>query len=155
MIGVSAHSVVLAAPATACSRPRGALSTYDIGSGFQVGLMRAGQTEPAWATPIARPSPPRARSSAGARERYERAGDLFKVLSVPARLAIVDLLSSEDCFVHEVMEATGLSQPNASHHLRILRDAGLVRRARSGRKFAYALSSVHVARMVRDALAEQ
>jgi ArsR family transcriptional regulator, arsenate/arsenite/antimonite-responsive transcriptional repressor len=57
----------------------------------------------------------------------------FKALSDPTRVAIVNRLSgaSEVC----VCELTGvfdLSQPTISHHLRILREAGLVESARRG-----------------------
>jgi DNA-binding transcriptional ArsR family regulator len=86
-------------------------------------------------------------------ERYERVGDLFRILASPARLAIVDLLSKEECFVHQLVEATGLSQPNVSQHLRILREAGLVRRARRGRQTVYALRDDHVAHIIKDAIA--
>lgn len=62
----------------------------------------------------------------------EELARLFKALSEPARLAIV-LALSDDCRpVSDVVEATGLPQPLVSHHLRILRDAGLARPDRRG-----------------------
>jgi len=57
---------------------------------------------------------------------------LFKALSEPARLSIVLALSDECRPVSDVAGATGLPQPLVSHHLRILRDAGIARPDRRG-----------------------
>jgi DNA-binding transcriptional ArsR family regulator len=57
---------------------------------------------------------------------------LFKALSEPARLSIVLALSDECRPVSDVAAATGLPQPLVSHHLRILRDAGVARPDRRG-----------------------
>lgn len=56
----------------------------------------------------------------------------FKALSEPARLSIVLALTDECRPVSDVVEITGLPQPSVSHHLRILRDAGLARAERRG-----------------------
>lgn len=53
---------------------------------------------------------------------------LLKALADPTRLRILSLLSrheGEVC-VFEIVESFTLEQPTISHHLRILRDAGLV-----------------------------
>src|ERR687885_413293 len=51
----------------------------------------------------------------------------FKALADPARVAIVNRLAgSETCCVCQLTEPLGLSQPTVSHHLRVLREAGLV-----------------------------
>ena len=62
---------------------------------------------------------------------------VFKALSDPTRVAIVSRLTSgEQCCVCDLTDAFDLSQPTVSHHLRILRDAGLVEAERRG-TFAY------------------
>ena len=86
-------------------------------------------------------------------DRYGAAGELFKALSSPVRLAIVDLLAAEPRHVHQLVELTGLTQPHVSQHLRVLRHAGVVRGVRRSREIAYALRDEHVAHIVRDALA--
>jgi ArsR family transcriptional regulator len=57
----------------------------------------------------------------------------FKALADPTRVAIVNCLSATDevcvCTLTETFE---LSQPTISHHLKILRDAGLVEASRRG-----------------------
>lgn len=56
----------------------------------------------------------------------------FKALADPTRLAIMNQLAgSEECCVCN-LEPLGLSQPTISHHLKILRDAGLVESTRRG-----------------------
>ena len=61
----------------------------------------------------------------------------FKALADPTRVAIVSRLASgEQCCVCDLTDAFELSQPTISHHLRILRDAGLVDAERRG-TFAY------------------
>lgn len=59
-------------------------------------------------------------------EAAELAG-LFKALADPTRVAIVNRLASlgEVC-VCDLTAAFELSQPTVSHHLRVLREAGLV-----------------------------
>src|ERR671929_925654 len=53
----------------------------------------------------------------------------FKALSDPARVAIVNRLAgADDVCVCEFR--LGLSQPTVSHHLKVLREAGLVEVAR-------------------------
>jgi ArsR family transcriptional regulator, zinc-responsive transcriptional repressor len=85
--------------------------------------------------------------------RYESAGELFKALGSPVRLALVDLLATRPRYVHELVEMTGLTQPHVSQHLRVLRQAGVVRGVRRHREIAYALRDERVARIVREALA--
>jgi ArsR family transcriptional regulator, arsenate/arsenite/antimonite-responsive transcriptional repressor len=57
----------------------------------------------------------------------------FKALADPTRIAIVNQLSAADeVCVCNLTAAFDLSQPTVSHHLRILRDAGLVESTRRG-----------------------
>jgi ArsR family transcriptional regulator len=63
----------------------------------------------------------------------------FKALADPTRLAIVNQLAAADeCCVCQ-LEALGVSQPTVSHHLRILREAGLVEGERRGTWVYYRL----------------
>jgi ArsR family transcriptional regulator len=57
----------------------------------------------------------------------------FKALADPTRVAIVNRLSTGDeVCVCELNAAFDLSQPTISHHLKLLRDAGLVSSTRRG-----------------------
>jgi ArsR family transcriptional regulator len=58
---------------------------------------------------------------------------LFKALSDPTRVAIVNRLACcDECCVCDLTSVFDLSQPTVSHHLRVLRDAGLVEAERRG-----------------------
>ena len=62
-------------------------------------------------------------------EAAEALAARFKALSDPARVAIVNRLAgAEDVCVCEFR--LGLSQPTVSHHLKVLREAGLIEVAR-------------------------
>jgi len=57
----------------------------------------------------------------------------FRALSDPTRVAIVNrLAAAPECCVCDLTAAFDLSQPTISHHLRILREAGLVEATRRG-----------------------
>ena len=57
----------------------------------------------------------------------------FKALADPTRVAIVNCLSAADeVCVCNLTETFDLSQPTISHHLKILREAGLVESSRRG-----------------------
>ena len=57
----------------------------------------------------------------------------FKALADPTRVAIVNrLAAAEEVCVCDLTAAFELSQPTISHHLRVLRDAGLVESSRRG-----------------------
>lgn len=51
---------------------------------------------------------------------------LLKALADPRRWRIVELLSFEELCVCHLAEALEVPQPLVSHHLKVLRDAGLV-----------------------------
>jgi ArsR family transcriptional regulator, arsenate/arsenite/antimonite-responsive transcriptional repressor len=71
----------------------------------------------------------------------------FKALADPTRVAIVNRLAGEnEVCVCVFVEELGLSQPTISHHLRILREAGLVEATRRGTWAFY--------RLVPEAVAE-
>ena len=59
-------------------------------------------------------------------KEFEDLSSRFKALADPTRLAIVNRLASRgDTCVCE-FNSLGLSQPTISHHLRVLREAGLI-----------------------------
>lgn len=73
----------------------------------------------------------------------------FDVVAEPARREILDLLIRGPRAVGELVSATGLSQPNTSRHLRILRDAGLVESRTLGQRRLYALRGEGFAELAR------
>ena len=73
---------------------------------------------------------------------------LFHGFSDPSRLGILDALRDGPRSVGEVVEETGLSQPNVSNHLGCLLDCGLVAREQRGRYVYYRLSDDRVAQLL-------
>jgi DNA-binding transcriptional ArsR family regulator len=63
----------------------------------------------------------------------------FEVIAEPARRRILDLLRDGARPVGELVRGTGLSQPNTSRHLRVLREAGLVESRPEGQRRLYEL----------------
>ena len=71
-------------------------------------------------------------------EEAAATAELFKALSDPARVRIVNVLATRDdaVCVCELIEPLALAQPTVSHHLKKLLDAGLLEREPRG-KWAY------------------
>jgi DNA-binding transcriptional ArsR family regulator len=63
----------------------------------------------------------------------------FELVAEPTRRRILDLLRERARPVGELVKALGLSQPGVSKHLRLLREAGLVRARRDGQQRWYEL----------------
>ena len=74
---------------------------------------------------------------------------LFKALSDPARVKIVNLLatSGEPVCACELIPAVGLSQPTVSHHLKKLTEAGLLTREQRGVWAYYSIDPDAVAQL--------
>ena len=63
----------------------------------------------------------------------------FDVIADPSRRRLLDLLQHGPAPVGELVTATGMSQPNTSRHLGVLRRAGLVTSHKAGRQRVYEL----------------
>jgi ArsR family transcriptional regulator len=70
--------------------------------------------------------------------------DVLKVLASAPRLEIIHRLGGGPLEVGRLAEDLGLSQPNASQHLAVLRAAGLVDADRHGREIRYSLTDPDV-----------
>ena len=70
---------------------------------------------------------------------------VFKALSDPKRLGILRLLEVRDMCVCELMVALDMTQPNLSHHVKILEREGFVEKRKEGKWTFY--SSLYEARM--------
>lgn len=81
-------------------------------------------------------------------ERLEALTEGLKVLAHPVRARIIELLAADpdEVCVCDLEAALPVKQPTVSHHLRILRDAGLAGYRKSGQWAHYFLH--------RDALAD-
>ena len=76
---------------------------------------------------------------------------VLEALGDPIRLGIVELLSSHDRLcVCDIVEAFPVEQPTISHHLRLLREAGLVDVVRRGHWSYYGLRRDVMKRLTQD-----
>ncbi len=66
--------------------------------------------------------------------------DLFKGLSDPSRLRIINLLLHGELCGCDIQYVMGISQPNTSRHLIYLRNCGLVKDRRVGFRVFYSLA---------------
>ena len=66
--------------------------------------------------------------------------DFAKALADETRQKIMQICCCRELSVNEIVEALDVSQPTVSHHLAILKRAGLVRKKRRGKQVIYTLN---------------
>lgn len=71
--------------------------------------------------------------------------EFAKAIADTTRQQIMKLCCCEWCSVSKLTEQTGVSQPTVSHHLAILREAGLVESRSEGKQTFYTLNQERVA----------
>ena len=67
--------------------------------------------------------------------------NLFKALNDPTRRQILDLLREGDLNAGEIAERFDMTKPSISHHLDLLRQAGLVESVKQGQFIMYSLNT--------------
>ena len=67
-------------------------------------------------------------------------GDAFKALADPTRRKILELLSQGEMSAGEIATHFAMAKPSVSHHLNILKTAGLVTDERRGQNLVYCLN---------------
>lgn len=75
---------------------------------------------------------------------------VFKQIADPSRLSVLHALWDGPLFVGDICQRTGLSQPNASHHLAQLKSIGLVKAEKKGQNTFYSISDKHVFTILRE-----
>ena len=71
--------------------------------------------------------------------------EFAKALSDGTRQKIMMLCCCQELCVNDIMEASDVAQPTVSHHLKILRNAGLVSAKRRGKQVLYTLNQERLA----------
>ena len=67
-------------------------------------------------------------------------GDAFKALADPSRRRILELLSDGEMTAGDIAANFDMAKPSVSHHLNILKSAGLVSDERRGQNIVYCLN---------------
>ena len=65
----------------------------------------------------------------------------FKALNDPTRREILELLREKDLTAGEIADRFAISKPSISHHLDLLRQAGLVESVKEGQFITYSLNT--------------
>jgi DNA-binding transcriptional ArsR family regulator len=66
---------------------------------------------------------------------------LFKALNDPTRREILELLGKKELSAGEIADQFNMSKPSISHHLDLLRQAGLVESVKQGQFIYYSLNT--------------
>lgn len=73
---------------------------------------------------------------------------LLKALSDGSRLRILEFLSNEERCVCKIIPFTGKSQPTVSMHLRVLKEAGLLKERKEGNKVFYSVTDSRIFKLI-------
>lgn len=73
-------------------------------------------------------------------QTHERLAKKFRVLGHPVRIKLLEDLMKKECCVGEIQKGLSVSQPNASQHLKILREAGIIEARRERNKICYRIA---------------
>jgi ArsR family transcriptional regulator len=74
---------------------------------------------------------------------------LFKALNDPTRREILELLKDKDLTAGEIADKFSISKPSISHHLDLLRQAGLVVSVKEGQFIYYSLNTTVMDEMLK------
>lgn len=81
--------------------------------------------------------------------KLKRVARVMKTISHPARLAIVELLlENGPIAVKAIYEEIGISQSNASQHLKALEDVGVLESNRAGKQILYHVSNPTIPKLL-------
>ena len=81
--------------------------------------------------------------------RAATTADAFNAVAEPRRREILDLLAGGERPVNDIVQVLGLTQPQVSKHLRVLREVGAVDVRDSGRQRLYRLNG-HALKPIHD-----
>jgi len=92
------------------------------------------------------------------KELYELHADFCKFMGNAIRIEILFLLCENEMCVDELATTMGVKVPNASQHLAIMREKGVVHSRREGNKIYYSISNpktLQACIIMREAMVEQ
>ena len=75
-------------------------------------------------------------------------GDAFRALADPTRREILRLLGEGDLTAGEIANHFDMTKPSVSHHLSILKTAGLIEDEREGQFIRYSLNTTALEQLI-------
>ena len=82
-------------------------------------------------------------------EQYDQASNIMKALSNKKRLQILNVISQGEPCVTSIEKKLGISQPNISQNLSLLRYLGIVEAKRKGKKICYHIVNQKVLKILK------
>ncbi|MEJ5340244.1 MAG: metalloregulator ArsR/SmtB family transcription factor [Thermogutta sp.] len=82
------------------------------------------------------------------RDECQILANFFNLLSHPTRLQFFCLLREGEKTVTQLADAAGVASQNASQHLRLMRETGVVKTARRGQQIFYRLADPRLAEAI-------
>jgi ArsR family transcriptional regulator len=86
----------------------------------------------------------RVRAGLSGDEQLKHTAEMFKAVSDPTRLKIINALILSEMCVCDIAALMDITQPAVSHHLKVLRQLQLVKYRRDGKIVYYELDDEHV-----------
>ena len=83
---------------------------------------------------------------------FEKVSMTFQLISDPTRLKILWFLCHHETCVNNIAATVEMSSPAVSHHLRLLKQAGLISARRDGKEMYYKLSDTPEATLLHRAI---
>lgn len=83
-----------------------------------------------------------------AQETFERTAETFDLISDATRVKILWLLCHTEECVANIAATVGMSSPAVSHHLRVLKQAGLLTHRKNGKEVYYTLADTDEAKLM-------
>jgi DNA-binding transcriptional ArsR family regulator len=81
---------------------------------------------------------------------FERAAELFALMSSPMRLRVMSTLCDKELSVSQLLEQMQTTQPNLSQHLNLLYQAGILARRKEGTTVYYRIQSEKAVQLCRS-----
>ena len=98
---------------------------------------------------MAKTAPPEDNVLTESEEVFDKAAELFRVMSAPMRLRIISALCNGEKNVGELLSEIETTQPNMSQHLNTLYQAGVVGKRRDGVLIYYRIINQRVVTLCR------
>ena len=83
---------------------------------------------------------------------FEKVSGTFQLISDPSRLKILWLLCHCELCVNNIAIAVNMSAPAVSHHLKLLKQLGLIDSKRIGKEIYYTISNTEEAELVHKSI---
>jgi ArsR family transcriptional regulator len=99
---------------------------------------------------MAKPAPTASTYLTESEEVFEKAADVFRVMSAPMRLRIISALCNGEKNVGDLLAEIDTTQPNMSQHLNTLYRSGVLGKRREGVQIYYRIINDHVVSLCRS-----